>query len=302
MPATAPTTAVIVIGLDHAVRHFAGGPVASGLFGRAGPPGAWTSAGSDCDPAHLWFLYVLLVFWLALLPLLAFLRGAWGARVITAMAGFAQRHPLLAVAAAALPMMAVEAMFGPDVNTGGWERTAYVFPFLYGFLVASDSRFETALARVRWAALATALPATAALIAGAGLATSGMEMVAGWGALQGLAGWAWLAAIAGFAASLAARRRTRPAVAPLAGAAVPAARWHLAARYATDAVLPFYLLHEPVIVVAARFIVRWQAPVPGKYALLVVVSFAATLALYELLIRRFRVSRFLFGMKGQRAP
>lgn len=271
--------------------------IAAGLL----PRGSWTAGGSKFDPAHLWFLYVLLLLSLALLPLLAFLRGAQGARVITGMAGFAQRHPLPAVVAAAVPVMAVEAAFGPDVNTGGWERTAYVFPFLYGFLLASDSRFETALARVRWAALATALPATAALIAGGGLATSGVEMVAGWGALQGLAGWAWLAAILGFAAALAARRRTRPAAAPVAGAAVPAARWRLAARYATEAVLPFYLLHEPVIVVAAWFIVRWQAPVLTKYLLLLVVSFAATLALYELLIRRFRVPRFLFGMKGQRA-
>ena len=56
------------------------------------------------------------------------------------------------VLAAAVPMMVVEAVFGPDVNTGGWERVVYVFPFLYGFLIASDSRFEAALRRARWPA------------------------------------------------------------------------------------------------------------------------------------------------------
>jgi len=60
-------------------------------------------------------------------------------------------------------------------------------------------------------------------------------------------------------------------------------------------VLPFYLLHEPVIVAAAWLIVRWHAPITGKYAALIIVSFAATLAVYETLVRRFRVTRLLVG-------
>ncbi len=48
---------------------------------------------------------------------------------------------------------------------------------------------------------------------------------------------------------------------------------------------------------AGWVIVRWNAPVLGKYAALIIVSFAGTLALYEVLVRRFRVSRFLAGMK-----
>jgi hypothetical protein len=36
---------------------------------------------------------------------------------------------------------------------------------------------------------------------------------------------------------------------------------------------------------------------PAKYAALDIVSFAATLALYETLVRRFHVTRLLFGIK-----
>jgi hypothetical protein len=67
-------------------------------------------------------------------------------------------------------------------------------------------------------------------------------------------------------------------------------------------VLPFYLLHEPVIVAAAWLIVRWQAPIAAKYPALVIVSFAATLGLYEALVRRFRVTRLLSGMKPRIKP
>jgi len=276
--------------------------IAGGLL----PRGTWSSGGVNFDPAHLWFLYVLLVFSLVLLPLFGYLRGPRGARLVGRTAGLAARHPVATLAAAAVPVMVTEAVFGPDVNTGGWERTAYVFPFLYGFLIGADARFESALARARWPALAAAIAATAGLLGwAAALNAAGTSVMTGaapgWGALQGLAGWAWLVAIMGFAGSLAARHYPGRGSAK-AGTGVTGGRLPRAARYANEAVLPFYLLHEPVIVAAAGLIVRWHAPIAGKYAALVIVSFAATFGLYEALIRRFRLTRFLFGIKPRSKP
>jgi peptidoglycan/LPS O-acetylase OafA/YrhL len=263
--------------------------------------GTWSSGGVNFDPAHLWFLYVLLVFSLALLPLLRYLHGPRGAPLAGRAAALADRHPLATLAAAAVPVMVTEAVFGPDVNTGGWERTAYIFPFLYGFLIAGDGRFESALARARWPALATGVAAVAGLLAwtsvlnaaGTGVMTGATP---GWAALQGLAGWAWLAAIVGFGATFTARRRKRGTGEPRPAAAREP-RWRGAARYANQAVLPFYLLHEPVIVAFAWVIVRWHAPILAKYPALVAMSFTATLVIYEIAVRRFRPTRLLFGMR-----
>ena len=88
------------------------------------PHGSWASGGVNFDPAHLWFLYVLLVCSVALLPLLAYLRGPGGRPLISRLAGFAECHGAVVVGAAAIPMMAVEAVFGPDVHTGGWVSPA----------------------------------------------------------------------------------------------------------------------------------------------------------------------------------
>ena len=159
------------------------------------------------------------------------------------------------VLAAAVPMMVVEAVFGPDVNTGGWERATYVFPFLQ-----VPDRLRPAVrgraAPLPPAALVVACAATGALLAWAGAlsgSAAGLTGVpAGWSALQGLAGWAWTAAIMGFAGSVAARRGGRPPNTPAPPLAAPRPRWLRAARYANEAVLPFYLLHEPVIVAAPR--------------------------------------------------
>jgi hypothetical protein len=53
--------------------------------------------------------------------------------------------------------------------------------------------------------------------------------------------------------------------------------WWRAVSYGNQAVLPFYVLHQPVIVVVARVAVRWRAPVAVKFAVVVTVSFALTL-------------------------
>ena len=270
--------------------------IASGLL----PRGSWTSQGTEFDPAHLWFLYCLLTFSLVLLPLLSYLRSARGIRLVERTAAFTTRRRLAVLLAGGIPMALIEATFGPDVNTGGWERLAYVVPLLIGYLIALDPRFDTALVDTRRPALACALLGTVALIVWVGLLGSGDDVtngnVPGWSALQGLTGWWWIAAIMGFASSLRDARAQSHAGGPTPTSHTP---WPSAvARYANQAVLPFYVLHEPIIVAAAWVIVRWRWPILAKYVVLVIASFAGTLLLYELLVRRLRLTQLLFGMKA----
>jgi len=63
-----------------------------------------------------------------------------------------------------------------------------------------------------------------------------------------------------------------------------------------EAVLPFYVLHQTVILCIGWFVLRWNAGIPLQFLTITVISFVITMAVYELLVRRFRVTRFLFGM------
>jgi hypothetical protein len=69
-------------------------------------------------------------------------------------------------------------------------------------------------------------------------------------------------------------------------------------QYAQEAVLPFFLLHQPVIIAIAFYVVQWEAGIPVKLVTVVLGSFTVTLAIYELLIRRIGPLRTLFGMKA----
>ena len=78
------------------------------------------------------------------------------------------------------------------------------------------------------------------------------------------------------------------------------ARWNTSGRvlaYGNESIMPFYLLHQPVIIVIAYYVVQWEAGLLTKMAVVIGASFVATMALYELLVRRMAPVRTLLGMK-----
>ena len=68
-------------------------------------------------------------------------------------------------------------------------------------------------------------------------------------------------------------------------------------KLANEAIFPFYLLHQPVIVVVGYHVVSLPIPVLLKVVLITFSSFAVTTGLYWLLIRRINFLRLIFGMK-----
>ena len=72
-----------------------------------------------------------------------------------------------------------------------------------------------------------------------------------------------------------------------------------ALAYLAEGSYPVYILHQTVIVVFAFYIVGWAVWEPLQWVALLVVSVAVTFALYEG-VRRWSVTRFLFGMRPKK--
>ena len=66
--------------------------------------------------------------------------------------------------------------------------------------------------------------------------------------------------------------------------------------------LPFYILHQTVILTIGFYVIRLDTRLWVEYLIIVLGAFAVTMAVYELLIKRFNALRFLFGMKLRRRP
>ena len=64
-----------------------------------------------------------------------------------------------------------------------------------------------------------------------------------------------------------------------------------------EAVLPVYVLHQPILLIAAYFIFPLHWPLAAEALTLAAITGFGSLAIYELLIRPFRIPRILFGLK-----
>lgn len=68
-------------------------------------------------------------------------------------------------------------------------------------------------------------------------------------------------------------------------------------KYANNAVYPFYILHQTVIVVLSFYVVQTNDSATLKYLFILLVSFGIIVSVYHLFIRPYNILRFLFGMK-----
>jgi hypothetical protein len=71
-------------------------------------------------------------------------------------------------------------------------------------------------------------------------------------------------------------------------------------QYSQEALLPFFVVHEPVIIVIAYFVVQWDAGLVPKMIVVVFGAFAVSLGFYQFIVRRIGPLRAMFGMKATR--
>jgi len=230
---------------------------------------------------HLWFLAYLFTFSLLYLPLFR-----W---IVRRTAGLQAAKPDIASVARArvwiyaplVPLVAIQLTLrerwpGLQNLYDDWANFAYFSTFLFaGFALASVPSLEAAAVREwrRMLSLGTAA-ALVLLLAVAGVFRTPAVLLAA----SAIAGWCFVMTLVG----AAARLRT----ADMRGRA-----------YLAESSLPVYVLHQAAIVVLGFAIVRLEFGIATKFTMLLFASIALTLAVYELVVRRVRIVRWLFGMR-----
>lgn len=258
------------------------------------------------QPAHLWFLYILLVFTLLLLPVFLYLRQPFGKQLIRRVASlFTRAWPIIV---AALPIAVFEAALGTDMS-GGWNQNAYIVFLFYGYLLAADGRFWQALCKYWKISLVLAIVGSVGGISGFYLIAESTrtDPLKAYDLasvmlrfFKGLVGWCWIIAILGFLED--ARKKRQSARNSHESRSTIYNRTFLIGleRYANEAVLPFYILHQTVIVTIGFHVVQWSTSALLKFLVISLTTLAMTLLLYEIVIKRTRLMRFLFGMKSEK--
>lgn len=243
---------------------------------------AWTGV-------HLWYLELLFAFSALTLPLLVLLASHTGARLATRLSRL-MAIPGLVFLPAALIFLTELVANSPAVRDGffgqryfgGWSVLSYLPMFLLGAVLGRSEEMTRVVERTRVAGLVVALVAYAAgyvLLKEFGVPRSGIVFAG----LRGLTCWACLIALGGFAS-----RHLRFNNGFL--------------KYANEAVLPFYILHQTVVLTIGFYVLRLDTSLWVEYLLIATSSFLVIMAIYELLLRRINVLRLLFGMKPLRRP
>jgi peptidoglycan/LPS O-acetylase OafA/YrhL len=248
--------------------------------------------GEVFETGHLWFVVLLLTFCLLLAAVVARLPVAVRRRAVDRCATAAGRAGVVLLPA--IPLALVGAMLGLEEGLAAWSRWAYLLFFAYGFVLATDERFGAALRR--HAKVAAVLAVVAFGASAPGFISSGTDIFTGMSplavvcrALFSVSGWCCLVALLGLL--------DRPR-ADSVGASEGRGR---AYAYLAAAALPFYVLHQPIVVTVAYLVVPWSAPIIVEYVVIVAISLALTFAAYDILVRRTRITRFLFGMRAERS-
>jgi peptidoglycan/LPS O-acetylase OafA/YrhL len=251
------------------------------------------------ETGHLWFVVLLLTFSLLLACLHRWLPREPVRRVThrVAAATLLRRGVLLLPA---LVFAAICAFASMEEDYAGWHRWAYLLFFAAGFILATDTRYRAAMRREARAAACIGvllfIAAAPGFTTGDDPFTETTPSAVVSRALFGAAGWCLVVAIPGLLDRPGRQPPQEPVQAPTRTAR---RRVH---GYLAVAVLPLYVLHQPIVVAVAYFVVGWSAPIPVEYVVLVTISLALTLAAYELLGRRTPVTRFLFGMRALNRP
>jgi glucan biosynthesis protein C len=240
---------------------------------------------------HLWFLGFLFCFSVLGLPLFLWLRGETGQVVLSRLAGVCERRGGILVFI--LPLLMVRLGLQPFFpREHDWADFFYLMSmFALGYILYAHEGFTRAIRRDWPILLAIGIVST---VAWAYLALSAESLdveypprtlrdFVFWTMIT-INCWCWTT----FMLFVGMRYLDF------------SNKW---LQYAQEAVLPFFLLHQPVIIAIAFYVVQWDAGIPVKLVTVVLGSFVVTLAIYELVIRRIAPLRTLFGMKGQpRAP
>lgn len=238
---------------------------------------------------HLWFVVYLWVYTLLLTAFLAIApEGARrrAQRVFDLLFG--------SVGALILPMgwlMIVSGVLFPGARethalVGDWVAHATYFPmFLFGFAMAGSDRVIATFAR--WWKVSAALAILAYLaVAGVQIAFAEYRVTPRpfgmiFSLARGVEGWMAIAALIGIAETFWNRdHRWRPML--------------------TEAVFPFYIIHQTIIVVVAYWLLLARLPLAIDFVILVTATVAGCWAFY-LIGRRIPWLRPLIGLRLHRS-
>lgn len=242
---------------------------------------------------HLWYVVYIFVYSFAALPFILLFKEGKSVKVKKYIGNAVKKYPFL-IYATCVPLYFFYLFLAESFPTTNaliddwYKHSIYLTLFLFGYLASSiDEIWEAIVAKRRFS-----------LIVGLGSGMFLMFFIWGENFDQLYENYSWFAYVYGVFKWLG--------IVPWLLAILGYGKKFLnkpsnALTYANDSVYPLFILHQSVELVFAYYIVQLDMGVLPKFILLVGATFGISLLLYEFTIKRFNITRILFGMKKKNA-
>jgi hypothetical protein len=238
---------------------------------------------------HLWFLQYLFLISLLMLPLLIYLKSESGQHLITTLARLSHRRGgiFLFVIPVTTVQISLRSVFKGQFTWA--DFTYYAVFFVIGYMIAADNRFTESMKRHFLVYL---------LLWFAGFGGMAFLITAkGYDPFLGSASSSFIFVLFQIIASITSWSAV---VFMLSLGAKYLNFKNRVLTYANEAVLPFYIFHQTIILSVGWFVLPWNIGILPKYLIIAVVSFSVIIILYELFVRRINIVRFFFGMRPRK--
>ncbi len=231
---------------------------------------------------HLWFLALLLVLSLLTLPFAVYFSKDKNLDKLDKFTNFLNKPGILFLFP--IPILLIEIgnyLTGSHIyNLGGWNVFSHLLFFVYGYIFATNFKFRKTIEKHAIPAIVIVVACTVPLILQDSFNLSEtMSNVLFW-ILGTIYSWCILIILLAFGSKFLDRNNK-------------------ARKFLNELVLPFYVIHQTVIVVTAFFIVQLNIHFLAKFTILLLIALVASIVLL-MIIKYINPLRFMFGMRWKK--
>ncbi|MFX0177334.1 MAG: acyltransferase family protein [Candidatus Hodarchaeota archaeon] len=235
---------------------------------------------------HLWFLFVLLIFTFVTLKPFIYLRKEENLIKISRLSNSLKKPGLILLLTIPLIFTEFINIFVGYLEFGGWNLFSYLIFFIYGYIFASNVQFKQVIEKNRnisiiFGFITTFVVLIIMIIFQDTLLDNTLQLSDFlFFTFRVINGWSWMIVVL----ALANKYLNKD---------------HKSRKFLNEIVMPFYVLHQTIIVIVGFYMVRLDLNIFSKFVIISSLSFVIIMGLV-LIIRKVNALRFLFGMRIKR--
>jgi glucan biosynthesis protein C len=242
---------------------------------------------------HLWFIAYLFVYDIVAAPLFGWLTSAKAEVFIKKLDWLAKGKRIYLLTLPGIVVFSLLVLKYPQTNDLVHDYTYLPYFFMFfvpGFICIRNPKLMDSIEHTRRTSLLIAFLSIILINYTRWNDIAMDKVISDWGSnpltylylsIYPIIAWSWVFALVGYGKKYLNKT-------------------HKALPYINQVVYPFYILHQTVIVILAYYVVKTTDNIESKYFFIVTVTFILCIAAFHLLVRPYKITRFLFGMKEQK--